>query len=646
MSRTCLTGLRQSAPSLDFLLNSMGSMLPVLALALGSAVLASGCSCEGSLATTRGTACTTSAECGGGVCIDRRCRAAGGDAGAGGSCSSTPPRPAAELCNSADDDCDGLTDEGVLSECGNCDVTCRATGSGPGTSSPFDPVDHTDGSESSGVGLDPSGALVLDSRRVETAFIWIANTGQGTVSKVDTRTRMEVARYRTGPLAGGDNDPSRSSINSLGDAYIGNRGGRSVTKISVLGADCPDTNGDGVVRTSTGATDVLPWGQDDCVLWNTSVPDGGIIRALAAQDTRGLDGEVITAVWVGGWEGIVWKLDGETGGIVVRTASPSNNYGFALDGSGNLWISGRTDSVLGRIDTRRCVDTASCDVAPCAEDMCIKQRIPIPSGHDPYGITVDSAQRVWMAMYGSNTIGRYDPAAGASRWAFANVGVNCHGIAADAEGWIWAAGYDSGVIRLSADDPSMFAAVPGTGGRGSKGIAVDFDGRIWSINQGSEDATLIEPGPTLMDQMVTTEVVPQLVAPYTYSDMTGQQLRLATDPSGYYRRPYEGCDPAGGQTVWRELRFEGDAPPGTRFRFRVRTAATRAELPMAMWVLLGDSPPLTSPVSIEDALLAAGIGAQPFLEVEVQLEAMRSSATEIITPRLTAMSVTYGCGVF
>lgn len=237
---------------------------------------------------------------------------------------------------------------------------------------------------------------MLDSRRIETAFIWIANTGEGTISKVDTRTMREVARYRTGPLVGGANDPSRTSVNSLGDVYVGNRQGLSVTKISALGADCPDTNGDGRITTSTGPTDVLPWGQDDCVLWNTSLPDGGIIRAVAAQDTIGPDGEIITSVWVGGWDGVVWKLDGETGEILVRTASPTRNYGFALDGSGNLWISGRSDRVLGRIDTRRCVSTASCDVTPCGAEgnTCIKQAIPIPSPHNPYGITVDSEQRV------------------------------------------------------------------------------------------------------------------------------------------------------------------------------------------------------------------------------------------------------------
>lgn len=311
-----------------------GSFVLYCAIALGMPVVAAGCSCDGSLAS-RARGCVTDADCRTGVCIAGVCRAATAEGGTP-SCAADPPRPADEVCNGADDDCDGRLDEGVLSSCGDCDPSCDGEHIGVGTDRPFDPEAHADGSESEAVGLDPTGALVLDSRRIETAFIWIANTGEGTVSKVDTRTRVEVARYRTGPLSGGANDPSRTSVNSLGDVHVANRAGRSVTKISVLGDDCPDTNGDGTITTSHGPTDVLPWGQDDCVLWNTSLPDGGILRALAAQDTFGPDGEIYTAVWVGGWEGIAWKLDGETGGILVRTASPTNNYGFALDREGNL----------------------------------------------------------------------------------------------------------------------------------------------------------------------------------------------------------------------------------------------------------------------------------------------------------------------
>jgi len=43
--------------------------------------------------------------------------------------------------------------------------------------------------------LDPAGPIRLDSTSTEAFFAWIANTLEGTVSKLDTRTGAEVARY-------------------------------------------------------------------------------------------------------------------------------------------------------------------------------------------------------------------------------------------------------------------------------------------------------------------------------------------------------------------------------------------------------------------------------------------------------------------
>lgn len=589
--------------------------------------------------------CLSHDECAPGFCVDGECtapapQADGGGGGGSGDGGLVDPRGGGGV------DCEATPP--VLSSCGDCDPNCRGTHVGVGG---FDP----EADDTEGLGLAPDGSLVLESRRVETAFIWIANTGQGTVSKVDTRTQMEVARYRTGPNGAGE-DPSRTSINTLGDAYVANRGSanaaaRSVTKISVLGEDCPDTNGDGVITTSSGPTDVLPWGQDDCVLWRTPLTDGGMLRALAAQDVRGPDAELFTYVWVGGWSGLLWKLNGETGAIEVRTQSPTQNYGFALDGLGNLWISGRGTSALGRVDTNRCASTEACNVTTCTGAdgaTCVKQRISMGT-HDPYGITVDGDQRVWIATHGTQRIARYTPSTNA--WDIIGpAGVGLHGIAADGAGSIWVAAGLTGVARVNADTMEA-QIVPGTNNRGTngaKGVAVDFDGRVWVINlstSGGSDATVITPGPTLADNTVERGVAHAGAVRYTYSDMTGTQLRLATDPSGRWRRPFEGCAD-GADTIWRELRFTGEVPLGTRMRFRARTAATRAELAAATWAFVGEVPDGASPLDLQAAFDAAAIDPQPWIEVEAQLEATRTSWRDTpISPKLRSLTVTHECPV-
>jgi DNA-binding beta-propeller fold protein YncE len=547
--------------------------------------------------------------------------------GVWGACEGQVVPRSGEICNELDDDCDGETDEGVGGECGDCDPSCERSSIGSEGETGWDP--REDNSE--GVRVDDElGGLVLDSASVNTFLIWVANTAEGSVSKIDVRTYEQLGRYLTG------SDPSRTSVNTLGDVYVGNRGGQSLTKVSALGDRCPDTNGDGVITTSSGG-DLLPYGQDDCVLWRTELPDCGVIRAVAAQDVFGPDGTMHPYVWVGGWDGCVWKLDGETGEIVInRTPSPVNTYGFALDASGNLWIE-HPGGGLGRIDTNRCTDDASCAVDVCGDDgdTCVKQRISQPvSG---YGITVDFRQRVWI---GSN-VARYDPSRPlGERWTTVGVSEFVHGIAADAEGWVWGAGWGS-VFRINADNPAEWTAVAGASGYSAKGAAVDAEGKIWMINHSNNNATVIRPGPTLGEATVETGISPVFSTPYTYSDMTGSQLRFATRPRGNYRVTFPGCDDE--DTEWGELDYDVFVPERTGVLFRVRTADTVEALAEAEWVVVATVPDDEPPALVGDALDDAGIPHGAWIEVEVQLTSESPDSTVQLTPIVFDLSVTHRC---
>ena len=632
------------------------------------ALIVAGCS-PGQIAGSNTGTCVIAADCqAGALCIDGQCVAANptnptptpagcidqdGDGRGvgcpeGPDCDDTNPiQTGREVCDELDNDCDGIVDNGVVGACGDCDPSCVSASRGPASGMPWNP----DGEESDSVSVDPlDGALILDSREIAANFIWIANTAEGSVSRFNTETLQEEARYITGP-DGASNDPSRTSVNGFGDVYIGNRAGNSVSRISILGSECPDTNGDGSVTTSTSGT-ALPWGQDDCVLWHrnldSAMPGEGKLRAVAAQDAVGPDGTIRPYVWVGGYETQrIAKIDGDTGEVLFVTPAPVKPYGFALDGHGNLWMATRTEPFqIARIDTNACVDAASC--------MSARETIGAP--HRPYGITVDFRQRVWIGGDNGQSsatrrprFGRYDPAAPAgSRWVSVEVPHGNHvinGIGADAVGNVWGAGHEAaGVVRINAENPNEWVRVAGTLNFTNKGIGIDADGKVWSITRENR-AIVVTPGAGLLDNFVNTEVARTINGPYTYSDMTGLQLRLATDPRGFYRTVFEGCDPmrTTGETDWGELHFDADTPPGTTLSFAVRTAPTRELLADAEWHLVGMSPPETPPLSIRGAFLAAAVAPEAFLEVEIRFRADRTSPTEVITPRLRTMDVSHFC---
>ena len=599
------------------------------ALGLALAALAHGCSCGGDVGGESATPCADDTQCPEGTCDLTR-----------------------GVCLDSDDEQVDPQDCGAgpdLCSCGEAEGTvCQGEGQDPNDSS-FDVANG----DSNGVGVNPDGELILDSAQINTHVIWIANTQQGSVSRVDTRTFAEEGRYQTTPLGlTASADPSRTTVNLFSDVYVGNRAHKSVTKISVLGDRCPDRNGDGVVTTSTGPSDIKPWTgdvpNDECILWHTQLPaDAGIIRAMAAQEVVGLDGALSSYVWVGGWNGWVYKLDGQTGEILFHTESPVPPYGFALDAEGNLWISTLSEKDLGRLDTTRCTDEASCGAMTCtnadgvAGDACVKQRITRTDGGGGfYGITVDRFQNVWL---GGSTPTRYDPsAAWGARWTAVRLGGAsapgyAMGVAATKTFAFLATG--SSIVEVPLNDPTQGVNLPGAP---AYGIAVDFDGKVWGIPR-AETVTVITPGNALGDVAVEPNPPTGFVLPYTYSDMTGSQARLATTPRGYYRTNFVGCAGDGAETAWGELRFVADTPAGTSVVFRARTAASEGALASAEWVIVASLPGDASPADLGAALTGAGISHGPHLEIEIQLVTERFEDDASISPTVSSVAVTHSC---
>ncbi|MDJ0762092.1 MAG: hypothetical protein QNJ97_03810 [Myxococcota bacterium] len=532
-----------------------------------------------------------------------------------------------------------------------------------------------DTNENDNVVIDDEGALIIDPvNDNDTHLIWIVNTPLATISKIDTDEMIELARYRVGGV-----DPSRTSVSPNGDAYVGIRNGKGLTKISAKGLECPDTNGDGVITTSTGPDDVLDYGQDDCVLWHTELDDhirGVAVQVISPDELGDAHLPKTTSarrdterefVWAGGLGSKLYKLDGETGEILISMTSPLPIYGLALDGRDRvfpeanqtngpyLWITGGSTGGgnLAHVDTARCVDHASCSgtvcetsctVANCSAecDDAIKAVYNIKPV-DTYGITVDCKQRVWLGSTGG-FIKRFDPFAPFNerfRHGDSNLNGNVDGIAADAEGFIW--GAHAGQVRRV--DAETFQGVL-ISEVGAKGIAVDRAGKVWAVPQ-SNAVHVIEPGPTLTNNAVIQNAVTGLTSPYTYSDMTGVQYTLVNQDPGFYRYQFNGCGGVNA-TMWDHLGWELDLPEDSIVRFRYRFGKTPDAFQNAAWQSLVEVLPGSTTDSIDIGALVNPDANYLAIEVKLYMKAVfnEGDGCDVDTtnsPRVKRIAIKYSC---
>ena len=432
--------------------------------------------------------------------------------------------------------------------------------------------------------------------------IWIANSGEGTVSKLDTRTGVEVARYRTGESLA--TDPSRTSVDLSGAVYVGNRVFDSstrcaVTKIAGRLGDCVDRDGNGVIDTSHGSV-ALDWGRDECVLWSTPVGEQGcLLRAVAVDVSEDDAGRLRTVVYAGCWTTHeIIQLDADTGAVLQELSTGNvSPYGFAVTAQGTMFVaSGVTFDVephfVGVVDLLTTPPSLQETELPECPGTFLDGKVS-------YGIAADRRGRLWTcSMLGC--LHRFDPATRV--WTTASTG-SCRGVAVGPDGTIWT-GMDETLQRWDPDSMQVLQTVP-TSGQGGIGVAIDFDGKVWFVNQMSQDASRIDPTTGTEEGRF-----PVGLGPYTYSDMTGLQLRTNLGVYWQFTHVFEQCDE---RTVWDAIALDVDLPLGSGVRARMRGADGPDDLPAASFVdadAIWDAEAAVTPVP-------AALGARRFLEIDL-----------------------------
>jgi len=599
-----------------------------------------------------------------------------------------------EICDGKDNDCDGKKDEFLTDVCTECDSDCQPTNEPPNDTG-WTPIADKDPKDVQDVIIDDDGAITLSMDESQAHAIWVANTGdladvaslpvyaRGSVSKLDSKTNRELARYISVLYASVDTagnptmltdmgdstpNPSRTAVDQRFDAYVANRAHsgngdeannnqQTVTKYADDPSHCVDRNNNGMIDTSSDIdgngtinTDLtLPvgtrefWGtEDECILWTVKVGDvGGWARALAVGVAAGPDQDV-GSIFVGLYRAQkACELNAETGATIQCVDTPNfRSYGAAADSTGRTWFVSR--------------DSGANDLGFLENGVWTQVTNPNPCGNvndpNPYGMTVDADNRVYIAMANcpSNHVSRYDHD-NAATWTQVSIpgGGTGRGAAVSRKHlWVAISGagtneYRNGSDRVEQFDLTNLAHIAThrmPNGRSPVGIGVSFDGSIWAINQdhGGNNDPFTASGnvgiATRLDLSIPDGTAGHWIEwpvgkdPYTYSDFIGFGLNTFADPKGFYRFVIEGCP--GSVTHWRGVQVNAETPKSTSVQINVRSADSKKALAKAKW-----QGPFDPPAELKN------VPDGTYLEVEVVL----ATDDQSVAPRVFGVEVIKEC---
>ena len=364
---------------------------------------------------------------------------------------------------------------------------------------------------------------------VEKSYLWVANSDQNSVSKVDTQKVVEIARYRMGPSVNDyGEDPSRTAVSLDGRFMVVN--GRASGRTTMIAAnleDCVDTNNNGKIDTSQNKDDLRAWGSDECVRWSITHPFDG-------QQTGGPRGVTWTPgtldeqkcvftepkVWVGYLAQFgtahMARLDGLTGAleetVIINAWNVGDTswgpYGAALDKQLDVWFTGLRGELF-RINT--------------SQDPATFDRWNPPPATQSYGMTVDPDGDPWMAGCGG-PVTTFDPAT-QTFTAVAGTDACYRGIAADKDGSVWVAENGAcGVTQIDHKTNTLIKFHPLNPCSTPVGVSVDTEGFVWVVDE-YIGAWKIDP-----KNVPAMKLINIANDHYTYSDMTGGQLKSVILP--------------------------------------------------------------------------------------------------------------------
>lgn len=445
--------------------------------------------------------------------------------------------------------------------------------------------------------------------------LWIPSSVTGTVSKIDTLTGDELARYRTGP-AEITLDPSPAAVDLEGNCWVGNRSAGSLAKIGLFeNGNCIDRNGNGTIETSSDTdgdgdisdSEMLGWGEDECVLMEVIlVAESEGVHAPGDEhdDYSNIN---ITSLAVGSethlWAGIgtgkkLTLIDGESGEnlkSITLESSDTRPFDAVVDSQGLLWCSAWPDPWVLTIDT----ESDEIDV--------------LDLNHGSYALALDDDRHLFITGYRNSLNSRVDLDEEELDLQF-NADYEASDMAVTENGYLFVTGTSSQTVRRYSSN-GVSTGLLSFSNRPSS-VTLDGSGKIWITGKTSGILVRVDP------QTMTVELQKSLLdigGLDPRGDLTGLVARSITTPFGSWSVVYDSQQV---NTAWGTLSWVAEEPDGTELRVKARSSQG-LESWSAWETAVNDTPLQSTP-------------AGRYLEIEV---AMKSDDPEN-SPELDEITVT------
>lgn len=439
--------------------------------------------------------------------------------------------------------------------------------------------------------------LHLLNKDITFPFIWIPNNN-GTVSKINSLTGEEIARYIVWPSkdkATLYNGPSRTAIDFDGNCWVANRGLGTIVKIgSKENLQFEDRNKNGICDTcidlnNNGIIDdneVLPWGEDECVLkeillfgdnpgaytpgtYSKEYSNSIFPRALAIDKNNNL--------WVGAYDlKKYYKIDCVTGSILsVIDLNDWNHhpYGAVIDKYGFLWSSSgpSEEKNLIKIDTNKEI---------------VVSKISNLQELTPYCLALDKFDHLFLSGWTSNKLARLNIINDNLDWVYSdskNLN-NSRGITCTSDGDVWIANSGNNTVARYSNNGNFIVSIPAA--KNPTALSVDNMGNIWVCGLTDEKIYMID---SLTNTISLVKDIPNSDGHNAYSDMTGIISRTITNKIGRWTVIY---DSKSINTLWEKISWDSEEPTGTLINIRVRTSIDKIN--WSNWKIVSNNSSLKS----------------------------------------------------